>query len=68
MCCCVPGLAVSDVLSSRVRLSKKNSYSSWTPSPLKMKALYSFKMLGTAGLAIWCHIPEDLNPYPFDLF
>jgi len=68
MCRLVPGFVVSDVLSSRVRLSKKNRFSSWTPSTLKMKALDSFKISGTTDPVILCHIPEDLNPYPFDLF
>ena len=66
MCCCVTGLVFSDVLSSRARASK-NSYSLWTPSPLKMKALDSFKMLGITDPAMECHISEDLNPCPFDL-
>ena len=52
MCRCVPELVVSDVLSSRVRLSKKNSYSSWTPSLLNTKALDSFKMSATTDPAI----------------
>jgi len=32
-------------------------------TPLKMKALYSFKMLGTDYPVMWNHIPEEWNPH-----
>jgi hypothetical protein len=39
--------------------SKKNAL---TAAPLKMKAMQTFEMSGTAHPMTQCHIPEDLNP------
>ena len=63
LCCSVtfsPTFQRNVVLPSPVVKHFKSS--PWTPWPLKIKTLCSFKTAGNNDPAIQCHIPEVVNP------